>query len=331
MAQFRTEVEIPKYTTKLDYRSGVMLIGSCFSENIGAKLIERCFNVDVNPFGILYNPISVANSLEILLEGKEFTEDDIFSYNGIWSSFYHHSKFSNPDKELALQEINNRLSNAFDNLKNSNFLFITFGTAWVFDFIKTGQTVSNCHKLPAKEFKRRKLSQSLIIDKWQSLLERLFRLNPKLNILFTVSPIRHIKDGTHENQLSKSTLLLSIDELLNKSDNGKLNYFPSYEHIMDELRDYRFYSADMVHISETAIDFIWGKFSEAIISSGSRDIIPEIMKLRRAANHIPFNKDSDDYQLFIDSNIKKLNKLTLAYPFLNIEEILESFLSKKMI
>jgi len=331
MALFRTEVEIPQFSKKLDYKKCSILIGSCFSENIGLKLTERCFEVDVNPFGILYNPASVSNSIDILTEKREFTERDLFFSNGRWNSFYHHSRFSSQDKWSALKDINLRIANASHNLQKCSFLFITFGTAWVYDYLKTGQTVSNCHKLPAKEFRRKRLSPDDIIEKWEKLLEKLFKINPQLQVIFTVSPIRHIKDGAHENQVSKSVLLVAIDELVKLFKDRGVSYFPSYELVMDELRDYRFYDSDMVHISETATDFIWDKFSEALISAESRNIIAEILKLRRAASHIPFNRDGNDYKMFLEKNIEKANELTLAYPFLNIKEILEDFLSKKTV
>jgi hypothetical protein len=330
MTIFRTEVEIPTFKKKLAYTDTAMLIGSCFTENIGIKLKERCFQTDVNPFGILYNPDSVANSIEILLDKREFTENDIFYSNENWKSFYHHSRFSNTDKKLFLSGINNNVIKSSANLKKCNYLFITFGTAWIYELLSTGQTVSNCHKLPSKEFRRHRLSPQGIIEQWQKLLEKLLEINPGLNVIFTVSPIRHIKDGAHENQVSKSVLLYSIDEIIKIFNTERVTYFPSYEIIMDELRDYRFYSADMLHISETAIDFIWEKFSEAILSSESKRIFPEILKSRRAASHIPFNNRSADYQLFIEKNIKKLTDLTLAYPFLNIEDLLEDFLSKRI-
>ena len=197
---FFTEIKIPEFPWKMDYSKSMMLMGSCFSENIGQKLIDLKFGIDMNPFGIVYNPESIANSLQILLEKRIFTESDLFQDQGIWSSFYHHSRFSDVDQKAVLEKINNRISSSNEFLKKADFLIITFGTSWVYELKKTGKIVSNCHKIRASEFKRFRMEVSEIAEKWSDLLEKLWQINPNLKLIFTVSPIRHWKDGAVENQ-----------------------------------------------------------------------------------------------------------------------------------
>ena len=292
---FFTEIKIPEFPWKMDYSKSMMLIGSCFSENIGQKLIDLKFGIDMNPFGIVYNPESIANSLQILLEKQIFTESDLFQDQGIWSSFYHHSRFSDVDQKAVLEKINNRISSSNEFLKKADFLIITFGTSWVYELKKTGKIVSNCHKIRASEFTRFRLGVSEIAVKWSDLLKKLWQLNPNLKLIFTVSPIRHWKDGAVENQLSKATLLLAIDQLISIFGNQNLRYFPSYEIMMDELRDYRFYAEDMLHLSSVAVDHIFERFSQSMITDETKKISEQVSKIIRATQHRPFNPKSVEY------------------------------------
>ncbi|GAI96735.1 unnamed protein product, partial [marine sediment metagenome] len=230
-----------------------MFIGSCFTESIGGKLNDYKFPVDINPFGIIYNPSSVGKSLELLIGEKEFTIDDLFFYNGKWLSFFHHSSFSDKDPELCLSRINAKITESREFLKKAGFLFITFGTAWVFEWKESGETVSNCHKISALKFNHKLLAVEDILENYKTLIHKLLRFNPQLKIIFTVSPIRHWKDGAEGNQVSKAILLLSAHQLLKKFQS--VSYFPAYEIIMDDLRDYRFYSDDMIHLNSVAIDY----------------------------------------------------------------------------
>jgi hypothetical protein len=244
MIKLKTEVILPDIPVKIGYRAPSLMMGSCFTESIGLHLRERLFPVEVNPFGILYNPASIANSLEILMAERFFEAKDLFFANGLWNSFYHHSRFSNPDRQACLNEINSKIEEASRILRGSNLLFCTFGTSWVFEEISSGRIVSNCHKLPAATFSRYRLSPSGILKLWEKLIPGLWQVNPDLKIVFTVSPIRHLKDGLHENNLSKAVLLLAIDELQKQFGKERIFYFPSYEILLDELRDYRFYAPD---------------------------------------------------------------------------------------
>ena len=317
---FFTEIEISEFPFKMDYSKSMMLFGSCFSENIGQKLIDLKFKVDMNPFGILYNPESIANSLKLLLKNQTFTESDLFFDQGLWNSFYHHSRFSDVNREMALEKINSRIKLSAEFLKTADFLMITFGTAWVYELISTGQIVSNCHKIPAKQFNRFRLGVNEISEAYHHLLEELWKFNPNLKIIFTVSPIRHWKDGAVENQVSKSTLILSIERLITGIENRNCSYFPSYEIMMDELRDYRFYAEDMIHLSPVATDYIFDRFSKFLISKESMNLVDNVMKIRKAVMHRPVNSSSVEYKKNLLLNLDKINKLTLSFPYLNFEQ-----------
>jgi len=335
--QFFTEIQIPEFQWKMDYSKSMMFFGSCFSENIGQRLIDLKFKVDMNPFGILYNPESIANSLKIIIENRIFTENDLFCDQGIWNSFYHHSRFSDVDQQATLGKINNRILSSNEFLKKADFLIITFGTAWVYELVKTGQIVSNCHKIPASEFKRFRLEVSDITNVYVELLEQIWKFNPGLKVIFTVSPIRHWKDGAVENQVSKATLLLAIDQLVSRFGRQKCNYFPSYELMMDELRDYRFYAEDMLHLTPVAVDYIFERFCQVAVTKESLKVSKEVVKILKAAMHRPFNNSTSEHNKFIQANLLEIDKLTERFPFLNFsvertyfEQEMERFLNSEI-
>lgn len=316
-----TVVELPAFKKKMGYCDHSMMIGSCFAENIGAYLQELCFPVMVNPFGILYNPISIANSLDHLLSGKKFTEQDLFYSNGLYHSFSHHSRFSGSDLVETLSGINKQTSEAAFRLKECDHLFITFGTSWVFKHKISGDVVSNCHRLPAATFERYRLSVSQITETWIQLIDELKSRNSNLHLIFTISPIRHLNDGAHANQLSKSTLLLAIDELITHFGAALISYFPSYELMMDELRDYRFYAADMTHPSEVAVDFIREKFVNAILDGEAIAVVSELGKILTALKHKVLNINDKNYISFIENQLEKTNQLQIRYPFIDLEKV----------
>lgn len=329
MIKLRTEVDLPEFKRKLGYRHPSLMIGSCFAENMGNSLQELCFPIQVNPFGILYNPFSIANSLGFLIDGKRFTEQDLFYSNGLYNSFFHHSRFSNPDPVNALKYINLQATEASDVLINCSHLFITFGTSWVFRNKASGVVVSNCHKLPAATFEHFRLSVVQITETWIPLIGQLQRINPQLQIVFTVSPIRHLKDGAHENQLSKSTLLMAIDELISRFGKDLITYFPSYEFVLDELRDYRFYASDMTHLSDIAVDFVREKFTDAILDQEAKIISAELEKILPSLKHRPMNKNDSGYVSFIDKQIEKTDLLQNKYPFVDVKRLIKKFFEKR--
>ncbi len=312
MIRFRTEINISKSPKEITHEDHIVLIGSCFSDHIGVKLENSKFRVLKNPFGVLYNPLSVANGLDILMEKKIFRDSDIEWHNDMWHSFYHHSIFSHPEKSQCLQKINDSIKMGHEYLKTASHLFITFGTAWVFEKISTGNVVSNCHKISSGEFSRYSLSLNRIVSEFGNVIERIIFFNPGVQIVFTVSPIRHWKDGAVENQRSKSTLIMAVSELSKKYPQSE--YFPSYEIMMDDLRDYRFYAEDMLHPNETAIQYIWDKFLLTYLSPERRKILNEIEKLRKAANHIPFQISSASHQSFVHRTLKKIKEFELQHP-----------------
>ncbi len=318
MNQYFTIVDVPDFGWKINYRHKIMMLGSCFTENMGQKLEDYKFNIDQNPFGILYNPESIAKSLNRLIDATPYTEKDLFEHEGIWGSFDHHSRFSSVDKNETLDKINTRLHSASLHLKEADHLFISFGTSWIYELQKTSKIVSNCHKFPASDFKRSKLTIENITERYRVLLADLWKFNSNLKIIFTVSPIRHWKDGAVENQLSKSTLLIAVDELIKIVGIEKCAYFPSYEIVMDELRDYRFYASDLLHLNDSAVEHIWDKFMNIMFADETKKIMKDVIKLAKAMRHRPFNLESEPYRKFLLYNLELINGLTNNFPFLNL-------------
>lgn len=325
---FSTEVNIPEFPCKIDYTKGIVFIGSCFSDNIGQKLVDLKFATDVNPFGVLYNPVSIANSLRYLISRRNFDQSDLFQDQGVWNSFSHHSSFSDVDPEKALKRINGQIERSHQFLKNADFLMITFGTAWAYKLNGSEQIVSNCHKVPASGFSRIKLGVTEIVENYRLLLEELWVFNSKLKIIFTVSPIRHWKDGAVENQVSKATLILAIDELRRMFADQPFSYFPAYELVMDELRDYRFYAADMLHLSDVAVNYIFERFQAVLVSKEAVQVSTRVAKIKKAMNHRPFKTNSSEYKRFVEVNIQEIKTLKAIYPILNFEEELGFFENK---
>lgn len=294
--EFRTKVEIEAVQDRVDYDSRICMLGSCFAENIGQRLKYYRFRTELNPCGIVYNPISVANVLKLMLARYRFTGKDLLYNADKWVSLYHHGSFSAPTKELCLERINERLGRAADGFEETDLLLMTFGTAWVYRYKERGMIVANCHRFPAGDFERFCLTPEEIVDVYRLLIRQLREVNPKLRIIFTVSPIRHWKDGAHGNQLSKAVLLLAIDKLVQEFPD--VYYFPSYEIVMDELRDYRFYGEDMLHISSLAVEYIWEKFKGAWISPAIEPLMKRVDKLNKSLDHRPFSPESDAYRRF---------------------------------
>ncbi|HET7732523.1 MAG TPA: GSCFA domain-containing protein [Paludibacter sp.] len=311
---FQTNVEIPPTGLTITYGDRIMTLGSCFAENIGGKMKQLYFDTDINPFGVLYNPVSISNSIKMLIENRSFTEDDLFQNRGLWQSFSHSSLFSATTAEKCLETINERFYAAVDFLQETNFLVVTFGTAWVYEEAKGGRVVSNCHKLPASSFIRRRLTVTEIVSDYSELLTRLKTLYPRLQIIFSVSPIRHWKDGAHGNNVSKSTLLLAIEALQDEFDN--VHYFPAYEIQLDELRDYRFYASDMLHPSDVAVDYIWQRFAETYFDEATNRTKKELEQLQGDLSHRPLFPDSEEYEKFRRTTEKRKQELINKYPFL---------------
>jgi len=311
--EFYTRINIPKSSFLLSYTDSIVMIGSCFAENIGKLLQENKFNTDLNPFGILYNPGSIAKAIHMLVQPDLFTSKELVHNEGTYHSFMHHSRFSSVSQEDILDTINNRLILSSEKLLQADRLIITFGTAYVYRLKSNGKIVANCHKLPDKLFSRERLTTEEIVNEWKDLLLHLWEHNPKIKILFTVSPIRHWKDGAHNNQLSKATLLLAIDNL-QKEFADRVEYFPAYEILMDELRDYRFYAEDMCHPSSQAVGYIWQRFIENYFSSETLILFNEWNEILKAINHKPFQAESESYKQFIRQTLLKMDQINRKMP-----------------
>ena len=312
----QTPVIFPKASFDITHRSTILLFGSCFSENIGLKLIEDKFSVNVNPFGVLYNPFSISNAINRLINRQEFTQDDFVCHNNSYHSFMHHGSFSNATLNDALIKVNKEFNLASTQLEVADFLLITFGTSYVFRLKETEEIVGNCHKIPANQFVRERLTIDEIVFAWSKLIERLLASNPNLKILFTVSPIRHFRDGAHDNQLSKSILHLSIDNLMQLFPSNSF-YFPAYEIMIDQLRDYRFYTDDMLHPSQLAQNYIWKRFGEYCFSEATQAIITEWQRIHQSLSHRPYNASSDAYKKFLNRTIDDIEAFQQMHPFIS--------------
>lgn len=312
MTMFRTVVDIPDSRHKTGYETLSFWMGSCFTENIGSRLKELKFPAVVNPFGVLYNPESIRNSLNILMENRIFTRKDLHYGNDLWYSFYHHSSFSHPDRDICLQRINESTCRSSAYLKEAKLLFITFGTARAYRHTGSGLIVSNNHKLPHNMFSQVLLEVDDIVDSYKALIGDLMKYNPELKLVFTLSPIRHWKDGPTDNQISKATLLLAIAGLAEMFEN--VNYFPAYEIVMDELRDYRFYAEDMLHINKQGVDYIWKRFMESFVSKDASGVIKKVSSITQGIEHRPFNPHTEKHRLFLYGLLRRIDEVEKSVP-----------------
>jgi hypothetical protein len=317
--EFRTRVDIPKNMPEISHGDEILLMGSCFSGHIGRMLVDAKFRCDVNPFGILYNPRSIRIAVRQIREKKRYTEADLFFHNECYRSYMHHGSFAGNRVEEVLEDINTRIECAHRALPRMNYMLLTFGTSWVFHLKETGQVVSNCHKMPANMFEHTRLTVKEIITDYAGLIREVREINPVCKFLFTVSPIRHAKDGAHGNQLSKAVLLLAIEEL-QKMFPGHVFYFPAYEIVLDELRDYRFYDEDMNHPSPMAVDYVWERFAECFFSSETQTMIKECRKIKRDLLHRPIDNNTEGYRTFLKQIVLKINEVERKYPNLDFEK-----------
>ncbi len=324
---FRTVVEVSPTNFGLSYSCPSLFVGSCFAQNIGDILQQRKFPVHVNPFGVLYNPVSVEMALRRIAFGELLKEDELFFHNNLWFSFLHHTFFSNPNKNKCLEAINSSLASTKSQWLKTEHVVITFGTARVYYSRQSKKPVANCHKIPASEFENNLLSVSEIVDSWSSLLTELLVKKPNLKVAFTISPIRHWKDGAEGNLLSKSTLVLAVNELLRIFPKNTY-YFPAYEIMLDDLRDYRFYADDMLHPSSLAVKYIWGKFTGAFIAETAKGVMVDVEKILQAINHRPIRKGTKEHQKFVDKTEQQMRLISLKYPIIDfsgeIKELRES-------
>jgi len=313
--KLRTPIKLDKLKRQITHQTPVIMMGSCFTDNVGDKLTKYLFDVVVNPFGVTYNPLSVKKGISQFLTRDMYKEEDLKLHNELWFSFDHYTKYSATKKEEALRKINTDFSNAKQKLQSAGFLIITFGTAFSYRYKETGEIVCNCHKIPASQFERSMISPKSIIQEYEELINQLLEVNPDLQVIFTVSPVRHLKDGLIENQRSKASLLLAVNEIIQLFPDTA-QYFPSYEIMMDDLRDYRFYDTDLVHPNDQAINYIWDRFVETVIAPDSQEIITKVDPLLKARSHRPLHTETEAYKKFIDQLSFKEAELKNIYSFL---------------
>lgn len=311
MNSFRTVVTAVKPAFTVSHKTQIISIGSCFSENIGLKFRENKFSININPFGQQYNPLSISNAIHLLVEAKPFTESDLVQHDELWHSFAHHGRFSKETKEEALQNINTQLLRAAEDLRAADVLFLTFGTAHVFELKETHKVVSNCHKMPSTFFNQRLASPEEIVRELSSALQKLKTYNPKIKTVFTVSPVRYFALGHYENSVSKAHLFAAIHQL--QQQHPEYYYFPAYEMVIDDLRDYRFYSDDMLHPNHQATEYVWERLCETMLVKESVKIMKEVQKITQAAKHRPRNPATDGHRKFSEKYLAKIHQLKQKY------------------
>jgi hypothetical protein len=316
---FSTPIQIPRSDISITHSTQIMLLGSCFSEHIGRQLFLHKFRVEMNPFGILYNPLSISQAIRRLLSGTPFSEDELIPHNGLYHSLMHHGKFSASTKEGCLKKISDRFVPAVHAFRYTTLFLITFGTAYAYRWKESGEIVGNCHQIPADKFCPVRLSVEEIVAEWEEVIGLIKSRLPQSVVLFTVSPIRHWKDGAHENQLSKSILHLAIDALQQRFPDD-VRYFPAYEVMMDELRDYRFYEEDMMHPSSFAVEYIWERFSETFFSEETRRVNEEWSQIRKGLSHRPLYPETEAYRTFLAQLSRKLETFAARHPEISCEE-----------
>jgi len=304
---FRTNIKLEKERNQIDYNSNLLLIGSCFSENIHQKLDYFKFNTYSNPFGILFNPKAIEKLITNTINEELYSEKDIFQLNERWHCFDAHSDLSSTDNIELLNNLNSTITSTKKRLNNSSHLIITLGTSWIYRFIETDQFVGNCHKVPQKKFLKELLSVEEIASSLENICTLVKSINPSVHIIFTVSPVRHLKDGFIENSQSKAHLLTAIHKVIDKRK--QQYYFPSYEIMMDDLREYRFYNSDMLHPNETAINYIWEQFQEVWIHKKCFATMKKVAAIQSGLSHKPFNPNSEQHLKFLENLDKKIQEL----------------------
>ena len=309
--KLQTKIPLEKQSENIiDYNPKILLLGSCFVENISEKLEYFKFQNTVNPFGILFHPKAIETLIINAINQKEYSVEDVFFHNERWHCFDAHSVLSNTSKDKLLEDLNASIKSINQQVHESSHIIITLGTAWVYKYIESGNITANCHKIPQKKFDKTILSVSEIVESIENIESLMRSINPNIQIIYTVSPIRHIKDGFVQNQQSKSHLITAIHQVI--KDNSE--YFPSYEIMMDELRDYRFYAEDMFHPNQTAINYIWDKFLQVWIASEATTTMDDVDTIQKGLLHKPFNPNSNSHQQFLQNLDKKKAQLHLQFP-----------------
>ncbi|WP_339793218.1 GSCFA domain-containing protein [uncultured Imperialibacter sp.] len=313
---FRTEINLPPYESSIKYGDPILTLGSCFADVMGNRLAENKFSVDINPFGTVYNPVSIFKLLSQAASNTSFTKEGIVESQDIYQHFDLHSKFGKGTKEELQAEVQQLEQKATKALADAKWLIITLGTAVVYE--RSGEIVANCHKVPASQFSKRILSVKEVIRAYENVRNQLFQVNSGIQMIVTVSPVRHVKDTLVVNSQSKSILRVAVAEM---TAFPEVSYFPSYEIMMDDLRDYRFYEKDMIHPNETAHDYIWEKFSGAYFEESTTQLILKWQKLKKNLEHRPFHPASAHHQVFLKKTLEEMEQLSSQ---LNLEQEIQA-------
>ena len=326
--KFKLTLASKRSENSIGYRDSLFLIGSCFSENMGAKLNTHLFKVFENPHGILFNPISVAQSLSDCIHNKQYTEADLFQLNEVWNSWQHHSRFSGISSKEALDKINNSIAKAHTFLKTADHIVITLGSAWVYQLNSqsphaAGLVVANNHKAPATWFDKALMKPDALVLLLNKMVKDLLQFNPHLQIIFTISPVRHLREGLVENNRSKAVLIQAVHEIVDSTEN--VAYFPSYEYVIDDLRDYRFYAEDLVHPNYAASNYVWEKWVETYMNEETQGIMKQVAELQLAMQHKPFFAGSTQHKEFLQNCIAKSERLVSLYPYLSLNDQVQFF------
>jgi hypothetical protein len=329
--KFKLDLNLKPSSNTIQYQHKTLLIGSCFTENMGAKLQHHLFDTFENPHGILFNPVSVQNALTDYISNKEYTASDLFLLNEVWNSWHHHSRFSGITQQVALDKINTSIQKAHSYLKTANQLVITLGSAWLYELTDQapgmpGLVVANNHKAPANWFTKRLLKPTELLKNLQELTQMLISFNPNLQIIFTISPVRHLREGLVENNRSKAVLIQAVHDLVESTKQAA--YFPAYELVIDDLRDYRFYAEDLVHPNYAATTYVWEKFVSSYMTSETQIIMKQVAELQLAMNHKPFFEGSSEHQKFLHNCLDKTEQLQRQCPYLPLQNHLQFFKSQ---
>jgi GSCFA family len=320
---FFTNIDIKPLPAPITYYHKIMMIGSCFTEHIGGSLQELKFQTLQNPNGILFETASVCRNLVSYKQKQQYAAGDLFYYNELWQSWNHHSRFSHPQQDVCVANINASQTAAFEFLQQADWLIITLGSSFAYKLYETGQLVANCHKAPGKWFEKILLPIDEQVSMLDNTMHQLFHFNPKLKIIFTISPVRHLRDGVVENNRSKARLLETVHHLVNKFD--RLFYFPAYELVIDVLRDYRFYDIDLAHPNYAATQFVMEKFQDFAFDQATLELSKEIRQLVIAKNHKPFHPASEQHQHFLKQHAAKAKTILKDHPHLNLADELAYF------
>ncbi len=321
--EFILPFQIDPSPHKISYDQKIFFLGSCFTEEIGNNFKNLKFDVLQNPNGILYDPVSISSSLSSYIENKQFADDDLFLHDEIWHSWQHHSAFSGLDKDTVLKNINESQSHANSFLKTTSWLVITLGTSFHYLLKDNNEPVANCHKAPANYFDKRLISIDDIYSSLSTAIKKLRLYNPGINIIFTISPVRHVRDGVTENNRSKARLIEAVHSIV--ENNNSVFYFPAYELVIDVLRDYRFYKSDMVHANEMAVNYVFEIFCNTYLDDPAKKLIIELKSLVNAMNHRPFQKESVAHKNFLKKQLEIARKIIAANPTINLTKEIDYF------